>query len=308
MSDVEVRAREVARSRGRWYAVVSVHRDDLPVFAEKIALDRTEDRGAFVAAVLERVPDADGAAIDAKLIRFLDAAIAESEAEADDGPRRSQADQLVEIAELCDLFHDVMGDAYARFDVDGHRECWSTQSTGFGRWLRLRFWQQFEKAPNGEAVSTARAVIDARAQFEGPERPVYLRVAPDGLGGVALDLGAPDWRVAHVTPSGVRIVSDLDVCFRRPRGMLALPDPVLGGSLDALRRFIHVRDDDAWARVKGWLRAALRATGPHAILALYGEHGSGKTSAAEMLRSLVDPARPMLRAEPRDERDLAIAA
>ena len=43
-------------------------------------------------------------------------------------------------------------------------------------------------------------------------------------------------------------------------------------------------------------------------MALNGEQGSGKTTAAKMVRSLIDPHVAPLRGPPRDLRDLAIAA
>jgi hypothetical protein len=56
------------------------------------------------------------------------------------------------------------------------------------------------------------------------------------------------------------------------------------------------------------LLQVLRGRGPYPILALNGEQGAGKTTAADMLRKLVDPHAAPLRALPRDVRDLAIAA
>jgi hypothetical protein len=43
-------------------------------------------------------------------------------------------------------------------------------------------------------------------------------------------------------------------------------------------------------------------------MAIHGEQGSAKSSAQRILRDLVDPNKATLRAAPRDERDLAIAA
>ncbi|MGE0538387.1 MAG: hypothetical protein AB7O68_25720 [Pirellulales bacterium] len=58
----------------------------------------------------------------------------------------------------------------------------------------------------------------------------------------------------------------------------------------------------------GWLVAALRPRGPYPVLCLHGEPGSAKSTAALILRSLVDPNAAPLRGEPRETRDLMIAA
>ena len=57
-----------------------------------------------------------------------------------------------------------------------------------------------------------------------------------------------------------------------------------------------------------WLLAAVRDKGPYPLLVLAGEQGSAKTTLAGMLRALVDPNVAPLRALPRDDRDLFIAA
>jgi hypothetical protein len=60
--------------------------------------------------------------------------------------------------------------------------------------------------------------------------------------------------------------------------------------------------------IVAWLLAALRNCGPYPVLALAGEQGSAKSTVAAMLRSCIDPVTAPLRALPRDDRDLFIAA
>jgi hypothetical protein len=98
------------------------------------------------------------------------------------------------------------------------------------------------------------------------------------------------------------------VRFRRPRGLLPLPEPLPGGAVDELRAFVNAPDDDRWRLLLAWLVAALRPRGPYPALALSGEQGSAKSTAARVLRALVDPNAAPLRAQPREPRDLMIAA
>ena len=60
--------------------------------------------------------------------------------------------------------------------------------------------------------------------------------------------------------------------------------------------------------VVSWLLAALRSSGPYPVLAISGEQGSAKTVLSKMLRALVDPNVAPVRALPRDERELFVAA
>jgi hypothetical protein len=60
--------------------------------------------------------------------------------------------------------------------------------------------------------------------------------------------------------------------------------------------------------VIAWLLAALRPSGPYPLLAISGEQGSAKTVLSKFLRALIDPNVAAVRALPRDERELMIAA
>jgi hypothetical protein len=52
----------------------------------------------------------------------------------------------------------------------------------------------------------------------------------------------------------------------------------------------------------------LLASGPNPLLAISGEHGSAKTVLSKMLKALIDPNVAPVRALPREERELMIAA
>jgi hypothetical protein len=89
--------------------------------------------------------------------------------------------------------------------------------------------------------------------------------------------------------------------------MLPLPTPQRDGCIDELRGFLNV-DEESWRLIVAWLVGAVRPIGPYPVLALSAEQGSGKSTAARLLRALIDPNAAPLRAEPRDSRDLMIAA
>ena len=90
--------------------------------------------------------------------------------------------------------------------------------------------------------------------------------------------------------------------------MRALPEPERNGQIEALRAFLNLAGDDDFNLAVAWLLAALRPTGPYPVLVLTGEQGSAKSTCARMLRALVDPHEAALRAPPRNEHELFIAA
>jgi hypothetical protein len=90
--------------------------------------------------------------------------------------------------------------------------------------------------------------------------------------------------------------------------MLPLPVPERGGSIAALRPFLNLSSDNDFVLIVAWLLAAFRSGGPYPLLVLSGEQGSAKTVLSKLLRALVDPNIAPVRALPREERELMIAA
>ena len=225
----------------------------------------------------------------------------------EDRKGQSQAEILSEIANQNELFHSSDSTAFADVRVNDHRETWPVRSRGFKRWLCLQFYERTGRAPSSDALQSALNLAEAIAQFEGPERQVNVRVA--GFDNkLYLDLTDGAWRAVEVDAEGWRIVEQPPVRFRRSCGMLRLPDPVLGGSLEMLRGQLNVSTEAEFVLAVAWLLAALRSRGPYPVLVLSGEQGSAKSTFSSVLRALVDPNCAPLRALPREDRDLFITA
>lgn len=222
--------------------------------------------------------------------------------------RLSQSTQLVKLARArTELFHTPDGIAYATLEMGGHRETWSLRSHSFRRWLAREFYLRHGKTPSSQAIADALGVLEGDAVFGGPEIPVFIRLA-EHEGAIYLDLADRDWRAVEITPDGWRVVTNPPVRFRRARGVAPLPEPMRAGSIEKLRQFINIATEEDWTLIIGWTVSALRPTGPFPVLALHGEQGSAKSTTARVLRALVDPNTTSLRSEPRDLRDVMIAA
>jgi hypothetical protein len=169
------------------------------------------------------------------------------------------------------------------------------------------FYEATQGAPSSEALQSALNVIEAKARFDAPECEVFVRVARLG-GRIYLDLADDLWRAVEIDAAGWCVIDRPPVRFRRPTGMLPLPAPVMGGSLSQFRLLLNVSSEGDFVLLIAWLLAALRDCGPYPLLVLSGGEGSAKSTASEMLRSLVDPNIAALRALPREDRELYIAA
>jgi hypothetical protein len=270
-----------------------------PEVLERLAALQKENRAAF--EILRAQLKSAGCRVTA-----LDEAIAATRGDTGGG-RPKQADILIQIAESAELFHTADGTGFADLDIDGHRETWPIRSKGFRRWLTRRFFEQTAGAPSSEALQSALNVIEAKAHFDAPERAVHIRVG--GLDGrLYLDLCDDAWRAVEIDMTGWRVIDNPPVRFRRAAGMKPLPVPVVGGSAGTLRSFLNVKSEADFVLVISWALAVLRNRGPYPIMVLSGERGSAKSTFSAILRMLLDPNTAPLRALPREDRDLFIAA
>jgi hypothetical protein len=210
-------------------------------------------------------------------------------------------------AESAKVFHTPDGTGFADVEINGHRETWPIRAKGFRHWLTRGFYQLTRRAPSSEALQTAVNAVEAKARFDGPERTVHVRVGSmDGR--LYLDLCDENWRAVEIDDIGWRVIDDPPVRFRRSAGLQALPEPKLDGSVDTLRSFLNVKTEADFVLAVAWLLAALRDRGPYPVVVLSGEHGAAKSTFTKILRALVDPNTAPLRALPREDRDLFIAA
>lgn len=269
-----------------------------PEVLKRLVALKAEDRAAFE-ALRARLKKA-GCRVTA-----LDEAMAEEGGDGGRGP--TQADILIDLAGAAELFHSADGTALADIMINEHRETWPVRTKGFRRWLARQFFEQTGGAPSSEALQSALNVIEAKAHFDGPERAVYIRVG--GLDGrLYLDLGDEHWRAVEIDATGWRVIDKPPVRFRRAAGMQPLAVPMTGGSVETLRAFLNVQSDQDFILVVAWALAVLRNKGPYPALVLSGEQGSAKSTFSAILRALLDPNTAPLRALPREDRDLFIAA
>jgi hypothetical protein len=126
--------------------------------------------------------------------------------------KNPQSSFLVELAEArCELFTDAQGETYASFAVarggETHRETHKVRSKSYGRWLRLRYYEERRGSPSSEAMATAIRTIESQADYGGVKHEVFLRVA--NLGNrVYIDTCNDRWEAIEIGADGWRIIED----------------------------------------------------------------------------------------------------
>ena len=223
--------------------------------------------------------------------------------------KKPVAKLLIELAlELGSLWHDSTGAGWVDFYVEGNQQTARIRSKRFRDFLAQVLWEREERSINSEGWSEAVGTLEGLARFKGPEREAFLRVGTHN-GDIYIDLGTDDWQVIRVSSTGWDIIpyAECPIRFYRADCQLPLPIPTRGGSLDDLWQLLNVREADR-PLVLGWLLSTLTPDGSKPILTFSGEKGSGKSSAATLLKRLTDPTKVSRTSTVGDLRQVAAAA
>ncbi len=293
-----------------------VHFED-ESFTERLTIMNSGRRQHFIDSVLQKWPGLESSrqSIVQRLDEFAagDANRQESAVESDspDSIATRLVDGIIEAG--AELFRDEDGGADARAFVslmqDDVRETRLLRSLESRRWI-AKFCHDTEGiAPPAQSLTDTVCALESRALFGGVAHPVGIRLAACN-DDIWLDLADPTWRVVRISREGWQVLEAVDcpVRFIRRRGMRGLPAPKPGGSLEELRRFVNLDAESDWHLLLGFVVGLASPSGPYPILELSGEPGSAKSTTARFIRQLIDPNVAGLRAQPREERDLVIAA
>ncbi len=290
---------------------------DSIVFAELVKLADGDARDGWiekaVVSAQERAPWL-GDNAEPTIRELIERAARDSVADAlgkDEQVPGTEADAILGSVSGADVFRSATdGRAFMSVEVEGVTRTFLVRSRACQTAVRRAYYRMTERAPGAEAVQAAVNMLEARALFDGGVRVVGVRSLEGPDGSLYLDLANDAGEYVHIRPGRweIRTASTEDpVRFWQPKGINPLPRPKRGGSLSSLRELVNVQDEE-WPLIVAWLVAALRPGRAFTVLIIFGEHGSGKSTGSRMLRRIIDPNVAELRAKPRDERDLAIAA
>lgn len=224
-------------------------------------------------------------------------------------PKQSQASVLVDLAMKDGIkFFHADDEGYAAIHDGPVVETLAVKSRAFRRYLARMYHREHKRAPGSQALQDAVNVLEGVAIFDAPAGEVHVRIAEQN-GTIWLDLADADRRVVEITPTGWTVKRSVDcpIRFRRPKAIRALPVPQRGGSLDDLRDLLNV-DETGFVLIVACMVAMFRPGWPVPVLLLNSEQGSGKSTLCRIIRALIDPNSAPLRSEPREARDLMIAA
>ena len=220
-----------------------------------------------------------------------------------DHDQSSEAEQ----AKKLEFFRLRDGSVFADVYEGAIRKTWAVRSNTFSQWLARKYFEVENKIATPSQLKAAINQIEAQAQVDSPEREVFRRVGKFG-DRLYLDLADEVWTAIEIDESGWRVVQRPPVRFVRTPGMLPLPVPEKGGSIETLRSLVNVADEQDFVLVVASLLAAMHCDIPKPVIAIRGGAGSAKSSLVEILRGLIDPHDPPYTAFPRTELKLRATA
>ena len=203
----------------------------------------------------------------------------------------SPAQILASLASGARLFRSNDGRFFAQVRVGERLEIFGLKSAAFRGWLIDGYLAYHPESPTPAAVRRAVGMLEARARFNAEIPEVFIRTGRDGDGeGSAyfVDLGDSSGKAIAIRDHGWIAVDRPGIHFRRPEGLLPLPMPSRGSSIDLLRKYVNLTEPDFRLTVT-WLTAVLRPVGPYPILVLTGEQATAKSTLVKVLRLLIDP-------------------
>jgi hypothetical protein len=207
-----------------------------------------------------------------------------------------------------ELFHDASGELWATIPVKSHHEAVKIKSRDMRLWLGSLYYQKYRQNCTPDAVAQQIGGLEAWARYHAEEHEVSLRIAQPEPNTIYIDLGTSDHSVVKIIPVRWSIVPDSPVRFRRAKSLLPLPKPVetSEGLEKLLRPYVNVDSDADWLLFAAYVCATFWPDGPFALLQLYGEAGSAKTTLARVVQWLVDPSSGDLLGAPKESKEMVV--
>src|SRR3954470_6617018 len=164
--------------------------------------------------------------------------------------------------------------ALATLPQTGAAIAYRVTSSAVKMWLRHIAYKAWRKPVGTNPLNEAIATLQANALFEGEPCAVYSRVAGDDKA-ITIDLGRDDGQIVRIGSEGWKMETTGPHKFLRGTGGKSLPLPeVANRGLERPQEFLGL-DDQNYRLLLAFLINALKPQGPHFILLVEGEQGSG---------------------------------
>lgn len=183
---------------------------------------------------------------------------------------------------------------------------YASHSSTVKSWLRAQYFEATGKSMKSEGLKELVGLLEAKAIHGDQVSEAHRRIAEQG-DTLYVDIGDDIGSVVAIDANGWQVARAAPIKFLRPRGYGTLPLPSHEGDINLLKDGLKLATN-SWPLVLAFVISAFHPHGPYYHLMIEGEHGSGKSFATSILKSIIDPSTASRSMLPKNERDLMVAA
>ena len=224
---------------------------------------------------------------------------------------KSQKVKIIELIESTnsELFH-YKDDSYITTETGNTLKI---NEKRFREYCSYLFYKEYGDVPSTQALQDAINTLNGKAKFEGPEKEIKLRIAGDGISEIYYDLKREN-KVVHITPEGWSIIDNPGIKFYRTQSMKEISQNPVGNAdlTESLKPFMNLQPgmegEYQWKLLLAMITSAMRPASSYVVTVVTGEQGSAKSVFTRLLQEIIDPKEAALRSQPKNIRDLYIAA
>lgn len=205
------------------------------------------------------------------------------------------------VKDTCEFFTSDKK-AYVRFPVKEHLEIHPVKSTSFSRYLAYKLYKDEGRPPTGESLTNAINVLAALSHFEGEVYQLQNRVGwLDGS--IYFDLSDEENHVIEVNSEGWEIRERTRIPLfqrynhQRPSEFPEYPTDIDADTLNRevfyLLDFLNhdKTDEDIRLLIIVAIISYFIPDIPHPVFAVFGSHGTAKSTFFQVVKNLVDPSK-----------------
>jgi hypothetical protein len=198
--------------------------------------------------------------------------------------------------------------SYVEIPSENHRKKLAmVSSVDFKDCFGEEYSTKYNKYPPKSSLNGAISSLRKKAKDSGKVVEVHRRFTQDGKNQI-IDLCDPaNNNVIEINSSGWKITQNSSVIFSLEDNFKSIDSNITrSGNLWKLFKYINVKNKVDRIKLLAWI-CSLPMAVENPILLLKGVHASGKTTAAERIREIFDPASPTKMSISSNESDLALA-
>ncbi len=223
-----------------------------------------------------------------------------------DQKTENQCQKLIRLMIEYNYFHSEDGTAFIEIKTDNGCQNWPIRSDKVFGLIQELYYNENKTLPEEKNIKKVLSILCFKAQKLNRQK-VYYRTAFFNKK-IYIDLANTINTFIEIDETGWREVNEAPVKFYKSNSIKPLSTPKTGQSIHELRKFINISDEHDYILFLSFIVGALYPSKQYPLLILQGPQGSGKTTASDILKEIIDPSIPTLRSFPKREEDIFIAA